>query len=210
MKRIWQKVSNYPLVTIGLVSANCIVFLLCQLLGDRLYMAGRLTARGIIENKEYGRIIQSMFLHSGLDHLFNNMVILLFLGAMLEKVVGHLPFVISYFASGIGGCGLSLMGKILQDNPAGTIGASGAIFGLNGLLLAVVLLIRYKVPDITPLRVCLMIALSLYSGYAGTNIDNLAHVGGLIVGWIAGLIICMIIKSKDTKKRFRIVQTRGV
>lgn len=210
MKHIWQKVSNYPLVTSGLVSANCIVFLLCQLWGDRLYMAGRLTARGIIENKEYGRLIWSMFLHSGLDHLFNNMIILLFLGAMLEKAVGHLPFVILYFASGIGGCGFSLLGKVLQNNPAGTIGASGAIFGLDGLLLAVVLLIRYKVPDITPLRVCLMIALSLYSGYAGANIDNFAHVGGLIVGWIAGLIICMIIKSKDAKKRFRIVQTRGV
>lgn len=210
MKRIWQKVNDYPLVTIGLVSVNCIVFILCQFWGDRLYMAGRLTAGGIVENHEYGRLVQSMFLHSGLDHLFNNMVILLFLGAMLEKAVGHLSFVIVYFASGIGACGLSLIGKILHNNPAGTIGASGAIFGLDGLLLAVVLLIRYKVPDITPLRVCLMIALSLYSGYAGANIDNHAHVGGLIVGWIVGLIVCVIIKSKDTKKRFRIVQTRGV
>lgn len=210
MKRIWQKFSAYPFVSIALVSVNCIIFFLCQFGGNHLYAGGRLEVQGIIENREYGRFISCMFLHSDLEHLFNNMVLLLFMGSMLEKVVGHLSFAILYFSSGIGGGILSLIGKMMQNNPAGSVGASGAIFGMNGLLLAVVLLLREKVPEITPLRVMLMIGLSLYSGYAGDNIDNLAHVGGLVVGWIVGFIICTIIMSKDNKKRFRIVQTRGV
>lgn len=210
MKRIWRKINSCPFISITLVSINCIVFILCQFLGGRLYAEGHLGIRGVIENREYGRFVWSMFLHGDLEHLFNNMILLLFMGSMLEKVIGHVPYVVLYFASGIGGGVLSLVGKIVHNDFAGSIGASGAVFGLDGLLLAMVLLLRYKVSEITPLRVGLMIGLSLYSGYAGSNIDNLAHVGGLMVGWFVGIVICAIIRYKDSKKRLRIVQTRGV
>ena len=87
---------------------------------------------------------------------------------------------------------MSLYVKLVQGNPAGSVGASGAIFGLNGLLLAMVLFYRKPMPMVTPLRVCLMIALSLYSGLTAGNVDNAAHFGGLLVGLIVGALFCLI------------------
>lgn len=200
MKELWRKVRQYPYVSIALVSINCIVFLLSQILGERFSMAGYLGVRGILLEKEYGRFIWSMFLHSDLEHLFNNMILLLFMGSMLEDAIDHLPYGILYFLSGIGGGALSLWVKYISEDWSVSLGASGAIFGLDGLLLAVVILLRDRVPHITPIRVGLMIALSLYSGFTGANIDNVAHVGGLLTGFIVGLIICGVKRARGDKK----------
>ena len=114
------------------------------------------------------------------------------MGSMIEKEIGHTPYAIIYLVSGLGGSLLSLAGKIATSDLTASIGASGAIFGLDGLLLAMVLFSRRRVENITPTRVVLMIFLSLYSGFTGGNVDNLAHIGGLVVGFVLGmaLIIC--------------------
>lgn len=203
MKALLWKIKRSPYVSIILVAVNCILFFLCQILGERLYMMGYLGMRGILIEKEYGRFLWSMFFHSDLQHLFNNMILLLFMGSMLEKIVGHLPYTILYFLSGIGGGVLSLLVKYLESDWSNSIGASGAIFGLDGLLLAVVILLRDRVADVTPMRVGLMIGLSLYSGFTGENIDNAAHVGGLLVGLITGLIICAVLRIRQDKQGYR-------
>lgn len=203
MKALLWKIKRSPYVSIILVAVNCILFFLCQILGERLYIMGYLGMRGILIEKEYGRFLWSMFFHSDLQHLFNNMILLLFMGSMLEKIVGHLPYTILYFLSGIGGGVLSLLVKYLEGDWSNSIGASGAIFGLDGLLLAVVILLHDRVADVTPMRVGLMIGLSLYSGFTGENIDNAAHVGGLLVGLITGLIICAVIRIRQDKQGYR-------
>lgn len=200
MKELLWKLKQTPYVSIILVAVNCIVFILCQILGESLYMKGYLGIRGILLDGEYGRFIWSMFLHNDLEHLFNNMIILLFMGAMLEKIVGHIPFGMLYFLSGIGGGMLSLLAKYVTNDWAVSLGASGAIFGLDGLLLAVVILLHDRVQEITPARVGIMIALSLYSGYTGENIDNAAHVGGLLVGFVVGLIICGMKRIRENRR----------
>lgn len=200
MKYIWKRFQTYPFISIMLVSINCILFLLCQFSDESFYLKGSLGVHSIVSEQEYARFIYAMFLHWNLEHLFNNMILLLFMGSMLEKAVGHIPYVFLYFASGIGGGVLSVMIKAMNNDWAVSAGASGAIFGLDGLLLAVVLLIRYKVQEITPVRVGIMIVLSLYGGFSGSNIDNAAHVGGLIVGFLLGLLICTIIRIRDAKR----------
>lgn len=202
MKELLRNLKQYPYVSIVLVSVNCIIFLLCQILGEAFAMNGYLGVRGILLEKEYGRFLWSMFLHSDVEHLFNNMILLLFLGSMLEKVIGHLPYAVLYFMSGIGGGALSLWVKYISEDWSVSLGASGAVFGLDGLLLAVVILLHDRVPEITPLRVGLMIALSLYSGFAGDNIDNAAHVGGLLTGFVVGIIICAVKRSRDDRKQY--------
>lgn len=62
------------------------------------------------------------------------------------------------------------------------------------------LLDRQSMPDVTPKRVILMIALSLYSGFTAQNIDNAAHVGGLVTGFLAGLLFCALRKHRRQKK----------
>lgn len=186
-----------PWASGGLVAINVIVFLICTFCGNMLYNKGELDVVSVLADKEYGRIVWAMFLHAGIEHLFNNMVILFFLGAMIEKVTGHILFLLLYFLSGIGGNLCSLLFKLIQMDYSASVGASGAIFGLDGVLLAWILLDRRSMPDVTPRRVVLMIALSLYSGFTALNIDNAAHVGGLVTGFLAGITVCLIRKYRN-------------
>lgn len=186
-----------PWASGGLVAINVIVFLICTFCGNMLYNKGELDVVSVLADKEYGRIVWAMFLHAGIEHLFNNMVILFFLGAMIEKVTGHILFLLLYFLSGIGGNLCSLLFKLIQMDYSASVGASGAIFGLDGVLLAWILLDRRSMPDVTPRRVVLMIALSLYSGFTALNVDNAAHVGGLVTGFLAGIIVCLIRKYRN-------------
>lgn len=186
-----------PIVSIILVAINVIVFMICTFTGDLLYNMGELGIWGVNIQKEYGRIIWSMFLHADFDHIFNNMMILFLMGAMIEKEVGHIRYALCFFLSGIGANLLSLWVKVMTNNMVPSIGASGAVFGLDGVLLAMVLFSQKRMPNVTPVRVILMIVYSLYSGFTGQNIDNAAHVGGLLTGFVIGLIICTIDRRKE-------------
>ncbi len=183
-----------PIVSTALVAVNAIVFAACHFTGDLLYSVGRLDAYSVLVRGEYGRILWSMFLHSGIDHLFNNMLILFFLGSMIEKEVGHVSYGVLYFLSGIGGNLLSLASRVLRRDPAASLGASGAVFGLDGVLLAMVLFSGRRMENVTPVRVLLMIGYSLYSGFVGHNIDNAAHVGGLLTGFVAASVMCVFMQ----------------
>lgn len=189
-----------PIVSGILVAANVIVYLICTFTGNLLYNIGELDAAAVLLRGEYGRIIYSMFLHAGIDHLFNNMVILFFLGAMIEKVTGHIQLLLIYLLSGIGANICSLLYKVMTMDSMASVGASGAIFGLDGVLLAWILLDRQAMPDVTPRRVLLMIVLSLYSGFTAHNIDNAAHVGGLLIGFAAGALLCALRRRKRNRE----------
>lgn len=189
-----------PIVSGILVAANVIVYLICTFTGNLLYNIGELDAAAVLLRGEYGRIIYSMFLHAGIDHLFNNMVILFFLGAMIEKVTGHIQFLLIYLLSGIGANICSLLYKVMTMDSMASVGASGAIFGLDGVLMAWILLDRQAMPDVTPRRVLLMIVLSLYSGFTAHNIDNAAHVGGLLTGFAAGALLCALRRRKRNRE----------
>ncbi len=193
---------NLPVVSAILVAINMIVFILCIFMGNTLYGAGRLTVQGVLANGEFGRVIWAMFLHGDIGHIFNNMLLLFFLGGMIEKEIGHVPYLIAYFLSGIGGNGLSLVYKILTADISGSIGASGAVFGLDGVLLAMVLFSGRRLENASPKRVILMIAYSLYSGFTGYDIDNAAHVGGLITGFIVGSVIC-VLQRRNSERNVR-------
>ena len=179
-----------PIVSTVLVAVNVIVFAICNFTKDLIYNAGELDVISVLVRGEYGRILWSMFLHSGISHLFNNMLILFFLGSMIEKEVGHVRYGVLYFLSGIGGNLLSLLSRASHGDLAASLGASGAVFGLDGVLLAMVLFSGKRMENVTPARVMLMIAYSLYSGFTGQNIDNVAHVGGLLTGFVAASAMC--------------------
>lgn len=196
-----RRFRDLPYVSATLVIINIIVFLACIFTGELLYNLGGVDRLGIVLNHEYGRLFWSLFLHDGTDHLFNNMIILFFLGAMLEKETGHISLAVIYFLSGIGGNVLSLLNKIATDSNSLSIGASGAVFGLDGLMLALVLFSQDFRNIASPMRVALMIALSLYNGFMASNIDNAAHVGGLVTGFLAGTVFVLVRNFCNRKKR---------
>lgn len=181
-----------PLVSGGLVAVNVVVYVLCMFTRNRLYELGTLGAFEVLVNREYGRVVWAMFLHGSIAHLMNNMLLLFFMGAMIEKEIGHICYMLLYFLSGICGNLLSLYIRVMNNDPSGSIGASGAVFGLDGVLLAMVLFAGRRMPRVTPGRVMAMIVLSLYSGFSGHNIDNAAHVGGLITGFLGGCLVCIL------------------
>lgn len=191
-----------PIVSTVLVAVNAIVFVICNFTGNLLYEAGMLDVYSVLVRKEYGRILWSMFLHDGINHLFNNMLILFFLGSMIEKEVGHVRYGVLYFLSGIGGNLASLLSRAIHRELTASLGASGAVFGLDGVLLAMVLFSDRRMENVTPVRVLLMIAYSLYSGFVGQNIDNVAHVGGLLTGFVLASVMCMLERwRRDSKER---------
>ena len=196
-----RQIKSQPVVSTVLVAVNVLVFLLCNFSGEILYNIGILDTYHVVIEKEYGRILWAMFLHSGINHLFNNMLILFFLGAMLEKEVGHVRYGILYFLSGIGGNILSLWVKAVNNDPSGSVGASGALFGLDGVLLAMVFFSGRQMENVTLPRVLLMILYSLYTGFTGQNIDNAAHVGGLLTGFATAGIMCFF--QRRRKGEFR-------
>ncbi len=191
-----------PIVSTVLVAVNAIVFVICNFTGNLLYEAGMLDVYSVLVRKEYGRILWSMFLHDGINHLFNNMLILFFLGSMIEKEVGHVRYGVLYFLSGIGGNLASLLSRAIHRELTASLGASGAVFGLDGVLLAMVLFSDRRMENVTPVRVLLMIAYSLYSGFVGRNIDNVAHVGGLLTGFVLASVMCVFERwRRDSKER---------
>ena len=196
-----RSLKSQPIVSGVLVAVNVIVFMIGMFYKGALYDRGMLKAFDVLEKGEYGRILWAVFLHSDITHLFHNMFLLFFLGSMIEKEIGHAKYALIYFLSGIGGNLLSLAAKMITNNFSASLGASGAIFGLDGTLLAMVLFSGRKMENVTPVRVLLMIAYSLYSGFTGANIDNAAHVGGLLTGFVTAALLCGLQRLKQRLKQ---------
>lgn len=180
--------------TVALIVINVAVFFIMSLFGnteDAMFMLehGAMFEPLITEEHEYYRIITSMFLHFGIEHLLNNMVILGALGWNLELETGKIRFLIIYLVSGIGGNLLSLYLGVSSAEYAVSAGASGAIFGLMGALLYVAARNRGRMGRISGKGVLFMIALSLYFGITSSGIDNAAHIGGLLCGFILAVIL---------------------
>lgn len=180
--------------TVALIVINVAVFFIMSLFGnteDVMFMLehGAMFEPLITEEHEYYRIITSMFLHFGIEHLLNNMVILGALGWNLELETGKIRFLIIYLVSGIGGNLLSLYLGVSSAEYAVSAGASGAIFGLMGALLYVAARNRGRMGRISGKGVLFMIALSLYFGITSSGIDNAAHIGGLLCGFILSVIL---------------------
>lgn len=196
MKDKIVQLQKIPYISAILVILNVIIFLICTFGGEMLYNIGSISPASFWGKKEYHRLISNMFLHVDIQHLVNNMLLLFGIGSMLEKEIGHVWFFLIYFASGIGADVASLGYKIYcGDWYVESIGASGAVFGLVGMLLAVAICLGSLIPTVTPKKVLFVIAYSVYSGIQNKGIDNAAHIGGVLIGLLFGLIMCFIKRS---------------
>lgn len=138
---------------------------------------------------EYYRLFSSMFLHFGVEHLCFNMLLLLFAGDMLEARVGSLRYLLIYLGGGLAGNLLSLFVSVSTGNYAVSAGASGAIFAVIGALVWIVVSNRGKNTGINSKGLCAMAFLSLIGGFTETGIDNYAHLGGFIGGFLLAAIL---------------------
>ena len=200
MRALLKKIKSAPYVSGGLVIINVLIFLWCTFGGELLYNIGVLSPYSFWEQKQYYRLFSCMFLHGDIHHIVNNMLILFGLGTMIEKEIGHLTFGVSYFATGLAGGFASLFYKAyIGEWYVGSIGASGAVFGLVGVLLALAFFSGVQMPNVTPLKMVIVVAYSVYSGMGEATIDNAAHVGGVLAGVAIGLLLCIKIRLKRRK-----------
>lgn len=144
------------------------------------------------------RLLTSLFVHAGFSHLLLNLCSLWLLGLLVEDRVGPLRLLLVYLACGVGGSLASLWWHTTGIN---SVGASGAIFGLYGLLLVLLVgkkLVLNKSDRRAMLGLVLYLVLSnLLSGLTG-NIDNAAHLGGLLTGLlVAGPVAAWSMNSEQ-------------
>ena len=181
-------------VNIGLILANVLYFLAVDLTGSSQSIAhvlewGGLTSYGVFAEHKYYLLVTSMFMHWGISHLVNNMLVLFVLGDNLERALGRIKYLLLYFLSGIGANVISIYYFDLTGQNVVSVGASGAIFGVIGGLLCVVIRCRGRLEDLRSWQLGAMILLSLYHGFTSAGVNNVAHIGGMAIGAFLALIL---------------------
>lgn len=180
--------------TIYLIAVNVIVFLVLSFQGmtenpQFMLEHGAMYVPYMIEGEELYRLFTSMFMHFDLDHLSNNMIMLGAIGWNLEAEIGKIKFLIIYFMSGLCGNILSAYGDIITGEFAVSAGASGAVFGIIGALLYVAIRNRGRIGTVSSRGIVFMIVMSMYYGITNSGVDNLAHAGGLVSGFILAVLL---------------------
>ncbi|HEX2935912.1 MAG TPA: rhomboid family intramembrane serine protease [Bacteroidales bacterium] len=142
---------------------------------------------------EYWRLFTSTFLHGGLMHLLMNMYGLLFIGLFLEPILKSKRFILLYVITGI----IASVSSIWWHTATVSIGASGAIFGMYGIFLAL-LLTKLFPKDFQKsflASTLVFVGYNLLYGLTG-GIDNAAHTGGLVSGMLIGYLIYPQLKEE--------------
>lgn len=176
-------------VNITLIAINIIIYMVVyytRFLGDsdKVIKEGALSWLDVTKHHQYYRLITAMFLHANLEHIFNNMLVLLFVGVNVEKLTGKFKYLFIYFGAGII-AGISSIGYNMWKGDMGYgIGASGAIFGVVGAMLFILIVNKGKIEEMSIGQLIIFALLSLYGGFVNAGVDNTAHIGGFIGGFL--------------------------
>ncbi len=179
-----------------LILLNIIMFLIMMFMGiniisptstELLNIGGN--RRFEILNGEYWRLFTSVFIHGGIMHLFMNLIGLGLGVSFLENIIKPFKLITTYLICGL----MASLTSIYWHENIVSVGASGAIFGLYGLVLAFTVFKIYSknTRGITWVLLSLYAGVSLLFGFFG-GIDNAAHIGGLIAGFIIGILLIII------------------
>ena len=142
----------------------------------------------LIKEGQIYRLITSCFLHGGVIHLFFNMSSLKIIGEEVEFVYGRGKYIVIYLISALGG---GIFSFIFNNNSI-SVGASGAVFGLLGAMLLFGLLNKDKIGRGYVKNIVETIGINIILGFTISVIDNSAHIGGLILGFITSFVLSKI------------------
>ncbi|CAN1184314.1 RHOMBOID-like protein 2 [Linum perenne] len=191
-------INNCPRNNIG-VQGNCVARFLGRLSfqplrenplfgpsSTTLEKMGALEWDKVVHKHQGWRLLTCMWLHAGVIHLLANMLSLVFIGIRLEQQFGFVRVGMIYLISGLGGSILSAL--FIQKNIS--VGASGALFGLLGAMLSELLtnwtIYSNKIAALLTLLV--IIAINLAIGIL-PHVDNFAHIGGFLAGFLVGFVL---------------------
>jgi rhomboid protease GluP len=162
--------------------------------GGALCRLGALNSAAIAESGQWWRLFTVMVLHAGILHFAVNSWALWIFGPVLEQLLGRFRFVLLYLVSGLSASALSLSLRHTEL----AVGASGAIFGLLGALIAFFLRRRAHPGSQGQLRNLLFVlAVNLLLGARIPGVDNTAHIGGLLGGFATMTLLDLAARRRD-------------
>jgi rhomboid protease GluP len=178
-----------PLATYAIIGITVVTSLLQEVpVGGQPLVEYLALIKPLVAEGEYWRLVTVTLVHGGLFHLLMNMYALWIIGPLAEALYGRATFVAIYLLAAVGG---SIASYLFLPNPS--VGASGAVFGLFGLVLSSTYIhkpaLARQARALTS-QIGILIVINLVIGFAGAfAIDNAAHIGGLLVGLWLGFII---------------------
>lgn len=199
------------MVTQALVGLNVLVFVIMavqgialdpptQALVDRGANYAPLTLGG-----QPWRLVTALFLHGGFLHILFNMWCLWDLGGLCESLYGHVTFALVYLISGVG----SSLASVWWHPAIPSVGASGAVFGIVGALIASYYLGEFTMPRFAirgHLRSLLIfVAYSALFGQFFGRVDNAAHIGGFVTGLLFGALIARVAPESGGMRRAGVI-----
>lgn len=202
--------SRRPLFTYIFLGANIVIFLLMALAGgstnESTLMAFGVKSNPAIARGEWWRFITPIFIHIGMLHLFFNSYALWIVGPQVEKLYGAARFVILYVLTGVAG----VYASYFYHPQSESAGASGAIFGLFGVLLVFGVRYRNSIPPFfkraVGTGVLPVIVINLIIGFTIPAIDNSAHLGGLLAGAALAALVPFQKPGDETPGIFKTAQ----
>jgi rhomboid protease GluP len=179
-------------ITPLLVDLNIGIFILMILTGVNAFLPDNLSLvkwganfRPVTLQGEWWRLITCCFLHIGVFHLLFNMYALLYIGLLLEPYLGKLRFAVAYLLTGV----IASLTSLYWHDATISAGASGAIFGMYGVFLAMLTtnFVEKTTRKALLVSIAVFVVYNLLNGLKG-GVDNAAHIGGLVSGFIIGYI----------------------
>lgn len=191
-------------VTFFLIVINVLIFVGMflesgQLEFDAMYVyeKGGMVSQ-YLEDGQYYRLFMAMFLHFSFEHIVSNMLMLGVLGSIEEQVMGSGVFAAVYILGGLIGNIFSGYMHGVNGDGAVAAGASGAVFAISGALIYLVLVNRKNMEKATVQRMAAFVVLMVYQCFGNEGVDNYAHLGGLVSGFVIAAIL-LTIKSNLRK-----------
>lgn len=190
-----------PFITYSLIVINIIMFVLMYIFGSGSEDVNTLINFGanyvtLTKSGEYIRLITSAFLHIGVMHLIFNMYSLAVVGTQIEYFYGKIKYIIIYLFSAIMG---SLFTVALSSDNVVSAGASGAIFGLLGSLLYFGFNYRGQIGNALVNQIIPVVVINLLIGFTVPGIGIMAHIGGLIGGYLISMAVGFDDENKSSK-----------
>lgn len=163
--------------------------------GEKLIFWGA-NVRELTINGEWWRLVSCMFIHIGILHLLMNLYALIFIGMLLEPLIGKNRFIVAYLITGF----IASTASLYWNTFAISAGASGAIFGLFGVFLALLTTTHIEKSVKKPM----LIYISIYIGINLINglkegIDAASHLGGLVSGFVIGYVYYYGMLNKENR-----------
>ncbi|MBQ6376247.1 MAG: rhomboid family intramembrane serine protease [Lachnospiraceae bacterium] len=183
-----------PYVTGVIAGINILVFLIAEIFGGSTLDTNVLIRFGgaytpYIRDGEYWRLLTSMFMHSGIRHLLNNMLLLYVLGQHLEFLLGRVRYTAVYLAGGLAADVIAYLWYLREGRDVVSVGASGAVFAVIGTLVYIIIRNRGRVDGLSMRQMLIMLGFSLYFGLVAADVSNAAHIGGLLAGFLLGVLL---------------------